>query len=157
MRPAVVSEEPVERNRHLAVREPLTLSPGSVLGNAPGFLLSKAAHDGDEQFSLAVEGPDVLFFEVAFDTVLLELPDGGEAVDGISGESADALGDDQVDLPGERVLYHGLEADSLLDAGSADSLVRIDIDELPVVAAFDVVRVVVDLRLIAGELVVMVG
>ncbi len=156
IRTAVVAEKPVERNRHLAVCESLTLSPGAVLGNAPGFLLRKARHDGDQQFSFAVEGPDVLLLEVAFDAVFLELSDGCQAVDGVSGESADALGDDQVDLPGKRVLDHVLESDTFLDAGSADSLVRVDIHEFPVITAFDVIGVVIDLRLVARELVVMV-
>ncbi len=156
IRTAVVAEKPVERNRHLAVCESLTLSPGAVLGNATGFLLRKARHDGDQQFTFSVEGPDVLFFKVAFDAVFLEFPDGCQAVDGVPGEAADALGDDQVDLPSERVLDHVLESNSLLDAGSADSFVRVDVHEFPVVAALDVVGVIIDLRLVARELVVMV-
>jgi hypothetical protein len=48
------------------------LSPGAVLGNAPGFLLRKARHDGDQQFSFAVEGPDVLLLGVYLEISIVE-------------------------------------------------------------------------------------
>lgn len=38
--------------------------------------------------------------------MLLQLADGGEAVDRVAGESADQLGDDEVDLPGEGIGDH---------------------------------------------------
>ncbi|BAR05085.1 hypothetical protein PSDT_0565 [Parascardovia denticolens DSM 10105 = JCM 12538] len=95
---AVIAEESVKWNRHLAVRESLPLSPGAVLGNAPGFLLRNAAHDGDEQLALAVEGPDVFFLEIALNAMLFEFPDGGQAVDCVPGEPADGLGENDVEL-----------------------------------------------------------
>lgn len=45
----------------------------------------------------------------------------------------------------------------MLGAGARDACVRIDIDELPIVPDLDVIRVVINLGLIAGELVVIVG
>ena len=78
------------------------MSPGAVFGDAPGFLLRETRHDGDEQFAFAVEGPDIFLFKVALDAVFLELADGRKAVHGVPSESADRLGDDQVDLSGER-------------------------------------------------------
>lgn len=89
--------------------------------------------------------------------MVFELPDRGKAIDRIPGETADGLRDNEVDLSVERILDHVLEADSLFDAGAADSFVRVDIHELPVITGFDVVGVVVNLRLVACKLIVMVG
>ena len=77
----VVAEEPAERDAHLAVREPLPHAPGAVLRNAPALLLRQRGHDGDEQLALGIEGPDVLLLKITLAAVLLQLPDGGKAVD----------------------------------------------------------------------------
>ena len=79
----------LERNGHLPVGHTLPLASGDVFGNAPAFLLGQAAHDGDQQFALPIERPYVFLFKVAFDAFFLQLPDGGQAVDGIAGKAAD--------------------------------------------------------------------
>lgn len=101
--PHVVVEEPFERNGHLAVSEPLSLTPGAVLRDRTAFFLGKRGHDGQQKLAFAVERPDVLFLEIDLNAMLLQLADGGEAVDRVAGETADRLCDDQVDLPGEGV------------------------------------------------------
>ena len=64
VRPTVVAEEPVERNRYLAVCKALPLAPGTVFRYAPAFLLRQRGHDGQEQLALPVERPDILLFRV---------------------------------------------------------------------------------------------
>ena len=153
---SIVAEEPVEWDRNLAVCKALSLSPCAVLGNAAAFLLRQRAHDGNEQLALAVESPDILLFKIALDAFFLELSDGRQAVHGVAGKAADALGDDQVNLPGQRISDHSLEAFTALGAGTGDAFVGIDVHELPVVPALDVVGVIIDLRLVAGELIVVI-
>ncbi len=63
---------------------------------------------------LAVERPDVLFLKIAFDAVFFGFAYGRQAVHGVAGKAAHALGHDEVNFPGKRVVYHGLEADALL-------------------------------------------
>lgn len=157
VRPTVVAEESVERNRDLAVCKALPLAPGAVFRYAPAFLLRQRGHDGQEQFALPVERPDILFFKIALDAVFLELADGGQAVHRVPGKTADALGHDEVDFPVQRIRDHAFEALAVLGAGARDACVRIDIDELPIVPALDVIRVVINLGLVAGELVVVVS
>ena len=70
-------------------------------------------------------GLNILFFKVAFDAFFLQLPDGGQAVDGIAGKAADGLGDDEIDFPGQRISHHGLEALAVLGAGTGDALIRV--------------------------------
>ncbi|MDY6320961.1 MAG: hypothetical protein SPL44_08150, partial [Bacteroidales bacterium] len=126
VRTSVVAKEPLEGNRDLAVCESLPLAPGAVLGNGSGFLLCEARHDGDQELSFAVEGPDVFLFKVALDSLVLEVSDGSQGIDRVPGKSADRLCDDQVNLSGEGVLDHGLESGSLSDAGAGDSFVGVD-------------------------------
>ena len=55
--------------------------------------------------------------------MLLQLPDGGQAVNRIPRKTADALGEDQVDAPGQRGLDHRVEAFPLGHAGAGDPFV----------------------------------
>ena len=64
VRAAVVAEEASEGHGDLAVSEVLALTPDTVFGNAPAFLLRQRGHDGNHQLTLAVEGQDVLFLRV---------------------------------------------------------------------------------------------
>ena len=100
---------------------------------------------------------NILFLKIALDAVFLELADGGQAVHRVPGKTADALGHDEVDFPVQRIRDHAFEALAVLGAGARDACVRIDVDELPIVPALDVIRVVINLGLIAGELVVVVS
>ena len=121
---SVVTDEPAEGNRHLAVRHALPMPPGDVFRNAPAFLLREAAHDRDEQFAFGIERPDVFLLEKDLGVVLLQLPDGRKAVHGVSGETADAFRDDQVDFPIQRVRHHFLKAFTFFDAGAGNAFVR---------------------------------
>ena len=51
-----------------------------VLGEGLGFLLRKAGHDRDQNFSLGVHRVDVLLFKPDGDVLFLQLPDVFEAV-----------------------------------------------------------------------------
>ena len=95
----VVSKEAAIRHSDLSIRHPLPVSPRHVQGNGSAFFLAEAGHDTDQQFSLAVKGPDILLLEIALATMLFQIPDGYQAVHGISRKAADRLCDDQVILP----------------------------------------------------------
>ena len=152
----VVTEEPLVGDGDLAVSESLSLAPGDVLRNGSGLLLSQGTHDRDEEFSLGIEGPDVFFLEKALSAVLLELPDGGQRVDRVPGKPGHALRDYKIDFTSQRIGNHAFEAFTVFGAGACDAFIRVDLDEFPVVTSLDEFRVVVDLRLVAGELFVVV-
>ena len=153
----VVAKEMVEWHRNLTIRHALALAPGTVFRNAAGFFLRKAGHDGNEQFSLPVKGPDVFLFKEAFHAFLLQVADGRQAVHGVAGKAANRLGDDQINLSVQRVLHHLLEAFAVLDACAGNTFIGVYAAELPIGVAFDEVCVVVHLRLIAGQLFLAVG
>ena len=98
----------------------------------------------------------IVLFKVDLHALFLELPNGRQAVHGIPGESADGFGDDQVNPSGKRIGYHALKALAVFGVGASDALVRVDLNEIPILAASDVVRVIVDLRFITGILLVAV-
>ena len=99
---------------------------------------------------------NILFLKIALDAVFLELADGGQAVHRVPGKPADALGHDEVDFPGQRIRDHAFEALAVLGAGAGYAFVGVHVHELPVIPALDVIGVVVDLRLVARELVVVI-
>ena len=100
---------------------------------------------------------EVFFLKEHLDLGFLEPSDGGEAVDGVACEAADALGDDQVDLARQCIGYHRPEPLAVCGAGAADALVGVDAGEVPLGLVLDQVRVVVYLGLVGGILVLPVG
>lgn len=153
----VVAEKPAERDGHFPVREPFPVSPGDVLRYGAGFLLRQAGHDRDEQLAFGVERPDVLLFEVHLHPGVLQLAHGGQGVYGVAGEPRHGLGDDQVDLARQCVGDHRLESGAVFGGGAGDAFVGVDSGELPAGVVGDVAGVVVDLRLIRGDLIFMAG
>ena len=157
VRPLSVAEKLFIGEVDLTVREPLALTPGDVLRQGAALLLGQRGHDGNEQFTLGIEGPDVLLLEVDLHVMLLQLADGGQAVHRVSGKAAHRLGDDEVDFPGEGIGDHLIETSPALCIRARNALIRIDRDKLPLLIALDVPGVVVDLCLITGELLITVG
>lgn len=88
--------------------------------------------------------------------MLLQVPDRGQAVNRIASETADRLGDDQIDLSGERVGDHLIEPLAPAGRCSGYTFVGVYIHELPIIAGLNVFGVIVDLSLIAGELFIMI-
>lgn len=147
-----VTQELAVRDADLAVGEPFPLSPGDILGNGTTLLLSQTGHDGDEQFSLGVEGHNVFFLEEALTAGLFQLADGGQAVHGISCKAAYTLGHDQVDFSGKGIPDHAVEAVPALGVDGADALIGVDLHEVPVGVLLDEPDVVIHLGFIRSKL-----
>ena len=64
VRSLAIAEELLVGHADLAIREPFSLAPCDILGNAAALLLCQAGHDGDQQLALTIQGVDVLFFKV---------------------------------------------------------------------------------------------
>ena len=128
------------------------MAPCAVLGNGPGLFLRQRGHDRQQKFTLAVEGPDVFFFKIDLDVVLLEFPDGSQAIDCVSGKAADRLRDNQVDLAIKGICNHLLELLTLFGIGAGDAFVSVYIHELPIIPRLDEAGKIIDLRFITGEL-----
>ena len=76
----LVSEEGAVRKADFAVCKTLSLSPGNILRDGAGFLLRKAAHDGNQQLAFGVKCKNVLFLEINLHASFLQLPHCREAV-----------------------------------------------------------------------------
>lgn len=134
IRTFAIAQELAVRDADLPIGEALSLPPGNIFGDAAAFLLGKARHDGDEQFPFGVEGHDILFLKEALATGLLQLADGGQTVYGVSGETADRFGHDQVDLSGKGIPDHPVKAVAVFGVDGADTLVGIDLHKVPIVS-----------------------
>ena len=156
VRSFAIAEELLVWEVDLSIGKPFSLSPGNILGYGAAFFLCQARHDGEQQFALAVKGVDVLFFEVDFYAFFFQFADGNQAVNRVSGEAADRLRDDEVDFTGHGIGDHFIKADAMLGIRVGNALIGIYLYELPFGIAFDVLRVVIHLRLVAGELLIAV-
>ena len=83
------------------------------------FLL-KVGGIGEELSGEFGIGDYLVLLEVDFDAVVFQLSDGREAVHRVAGETADGLGDDEVDLPGKGIRHHRLETLTVSGVGSRD-------------------------------------
>ena len=132
-------------------------APFHVFRNAAAFFLRQGGHDSQQQLTFAIECPDVFFFEVDLHAMFFEFPNGGQGVDCVSGKSANRLGDDQVNLVVQRVLDHLLETFTVGCTGSRNTLIRINVDVIPICPLTDHVLVVGNLRFLAALLFVPIG
>ena len=71
-------------------------------------------------------------------------------------DAADRLRNDEVDFPIHGIPDHPLEAIAVTRVSSRDAFIGVDADEFPVIPLLDVIRVIVHLCGIAGNLVIMV-
>lgn len=156
IRPFVIAPKIPVGNTHLAISEPLPMAPGHVFRNTPAFFLCQAAHDGDGEFSLGIEHPDIFLLEIYLDALVLELAYRCQAVHGISGEAADGFRDDEVNFPIHGIPDHPLEAIAVTRVGRRNAFIGVNADEFPVIPLLDVIRVIIHLRGIAGNLIIMV-
>lgn len=147
-----VAEEAVVIDVHLSLLEAVLKSQLDIFAHGLAFLLGKARHDRKEHLALSVQRVYGLLFKIDRDVLVFELPDVLQAVEGVSCKSADGLGDDHVDVPGHAFVYHAVELITLFGVGAGNAVVREYARKLPVQIFLDVLRVVGDLRLVAGFL-----
>ena len=83
--------------------------------------------------------------------MLFELTNGGQAVYGISGEAADGLGDNKVDLPGKGIPDHPVKAVAVFGVDGTDTLVGIDFYKVPIRIFPDELGVIIHLCFIRGN------
>ena len=88
--------------------------------------------------------------------MFFQAADGRQAVNCVSGKSADALCNDEVYLSRQGISNHCLKALSALCRASGDALIRVHLDELPVLTTVDVVGIIADLCSIGRELFLVV-
>ena len=117
-----------------------------------GFLLRQGCHDCHQNFSLGIQCIDILLLEEHRDVHVFQLTRIFQAIDGVSGKTADRLGKNHIDLSSFAVLDHPVEAFSLGCVGAGNTVVGIDLNHLPFGITFDVVGVMLDLHLVAGLL-----
>lgn len=152
-----VAEKAIVIDVHFSLLETVLKSQLDVLAHGLAFLLGKARHDRKENLSLSVQRVYGLLFKIDRDVLVLELPDVLEAVEGVSGKSADGLGDDHVDVPGHALVDHAVKFIPLFGIGTGYPIISINSSQFPIRMIVNVGGVVLNLRFVAGGLLVVVG
>ena len=106
--------------------------PLHIFGYTAALLLGKGCHNGQEHFRKGIRRVNALFFKKHMDSILLQLPHRRQGVHGVSGEAADAFGNDIVDFSGLAVLQHFQESGPVLQGGPAAAFIGVDAHQLPV-------------------------
>lgn len=154
--------EPVAKSlRHVVWEAPLPVgsldAPGDVAADALALGLGERGVQRYCELRAGRHGVDVFLLELDGDIEFFEFAYALEAFDGVAGESAYGLAEDQVDPALFCECEHFIKLGSILHLSAADSFVSKDAGELPVLVASDQVGVVVDLDAEAVELLGFVG
>lgn len=90
--------------------------PGDILRDGSTLLFGKGTHQGNEEISPGVvHGVDILFLKIDCDSGSFQATDGSEGIHGISGETGQRLGEDQIDFSVQGIGYHAVEIVTLAD------------------------------------------
>ena len=118
--------------QHHAVFDRLMVSPTDARADLAAFVLCHWRHDGQAEFAVLVERVDVVVLKVDRYAVTEQLARILDAVEGVTSESGDLLGDDQIELPRQRVVDHLVEFLTLFGRYAWDTLVDVAARKLPV-------------------------
>ena len=132
---------------------PLTIQTFLIFFIAYGASkLLKLPHDRKEHLAFGIQRVYGLLLKIDWNVLVLELPDILEAVEGVSGKSADGFGDDHVDVSGHALLDHAVELITFFGVGTGDAVIRKNASQLPFRILLNVLGVVCDLCLVACSL-----
>ena len=128
----------VDGNARLpAFLEPLAHAPFHIFADGAALLLREGSHHRQEHLGDGLSSVNAFLLEKELHAHRLQFPYIVQTVHGIPRKAADALGDDVVDFPRPAICYHLLKSGSMPDAGAADSFIRIQINQLPVIVERD--------------------
>ena len=118
--------------------------------------MGKAGHDGDQQLTFGIQGVDIFFLEIYLHTLFLQFPHGGKAVNGVSCETAHALGHNKINLSRQSILDHLIKAVPIFCHNTRNAFIRVHIHKCPLWVAANVLGVVIHLGFITGKLLVLI-
>ncbi len=147
-----VAKKAVVVNLHLSLLVAVLKTKLDVLGQRLGFLLRQRGHYGQEHLALGIKCVDRLLLEVDRNVLRFERSYMLETVQGVSGKTADGLGDNHVDSAGSAVVYHAVELDAVFGIGAGNAVIGIDDCQCPFRISADVFGVVLHLGFVAGGL-----
>ncbi len=152
----VIAEEVSGVHQHFPLLETVLDSHFCILAERLRFLLCQRCHNGYQDFTLCVHRVDGLLFKENRNVDLLQQTDILQTVQGISGKAANRLRKYHIYFPLLAVFDHSIELISLFCICRADTLIRIHPDELPLRIRLDEFLIMLDLRLVAGCLFLIV-
>ena len=152
----VVPEQIVLTEQHAVLLRTLK-AEACAFGQLAHLVLCDGGHDGEPQFGILVKGVDVVVLKVHAHAAAQQLARVAQAVECISGETTDLLGDDEVKAAAFRVLDHLEKLLTSLDRRAADALIDVAAGKPPVRICGDVVLKIAFLVAETVDLLVFVG
>ena len=152
----VVAEQIVLSEQHAVLLRTLK-AEARALGQLAHLVLCDGGHNSESQLGILVKGVDVIVLKVHTDAAAQQFTRIAQAVECISGETADLLGDDEVKAAAFRVLDHLEKLLASLDRRAADTLIDITAGERPVRICGDIVLKIAFLVAETVDLLVFVG
>lgn len=89
------------------------------------------SHNRNQNLTLGIHCVDGFLFEENGNVLILQLADVFQAVQSVSGKSADGLGDNHVDVSGLAVVNHTVKVLTLFCVGAGNTIIRVDTGKFP--------------------------
>ena len=102
-----------------------------ILAEGLRFLLSQGGHNRNQDLTLGIHCVDGFLFEEDGNVLILQLADVFQAVQRVSGKSADGLGDNHVDVSGLAVVNHTVKVLTFFCVGAGNTIIGVDTGKFP--------------------------
>ena len=157
VRPPLIAQQLLVLHGDMALLHGLPLSPTDPAAGTLTLSLGEGSVEGDQELALWVDRIDILLLKNYWDSQTSQLPGIIEGVHGVSGEAGDGLGQDHIDLSLAALADHPQKFLPLIGGSPRDALICKHTGHGPVRFLHDFLRVVGELVLIAGDLLLTVG
>ena len=137
---------------HLPLLVSILESQLHVLGEGLAFLLCKARHNSKQNLALGIHRIDVFFLEIHGNVLFFKLSDVFQAVQSISGKTADGLGNYHVNSTRHSLVNHTIELLTLFGVSACYTIVSKYSGKLPFRVFLNKIGVMLHLCLITGGL-----
>ena len=129
-----------------ALLKALDRTPFDVIRNAAAFLLCEGAKQCEHQLPVLRKRVDVFLLKADGNAELLQVPDSFQKVNRVSGKTGNGLCENDIDFTRFAIVEHMLELIAFGCSGTADAIIRINTDILPIGVLLNKLAVIADLR-----------
>ena len=154
---ADVAQEVLKLNDHPALLHGLLFAPDDVFADTLALGLGEGAVEGEQELALPGDGVEVLLLENDRDAQLAQFTGVFDGVQRVPGKAGEGFGEDEVDPAPPALADHPLEFLPAADGRAGFALVGEHVRHDPVRIFCDFFGVVALLRLVAGELLLVIG
>lgn len=157
IRSPAVAEEVFAVVVDLAILEVFPVPPLHIAAEGFTFRLGLAHHEGEDHLVIHEEGVHILFLEVNSHAMPFQAADIVQAIQSVAAEPGYRFGDDKINFATLAVPDHLEKILSLLGRCAGNALIGVEANHRPIRICIDFFRIVFDLGLVTGELLLLIG